>query len=178
MLGSIGVGAGVRVVSSLGSESWVQDSAESNNRMVKANIPRVGVVVVLKEEPLAASDVWHSLKRPTPYVCCKGARKRALTPKAIRRDSDKGIREVRSLQRGEYTTAETQGSGTMLWGTSALGLVPKARDPRGRPWPESVRGGLLGISGKIEDGLVRRHRHPVQDPIWGQERQFWVTVGS
>ena len=45
------MGASVRVGSSLGSESWVQDSAESNNRMVKANIPSVGLVVVLKEEP-------------------------------------------------------------------------------------------------------------------------------
>ena len=42
----------------------------------------------------------------------------------------------------------------MLWGTSALGLAPQARDPKGRPWPETARGGLLGISGKIEAGFL------------------------
>ena len=44
----------------------------------------------------------------------------------------------------------------MLWGTSALGLAPQTRDPKGRPWPFPARGGLLGISGKIEDGLVSK----------------------
>ena len=29
----------------------------------------------------------------------------------------------------------------------------------------------------LENEPVRRHRHPVQDPIWGQERRFWVSRG-